>query len=269
VCVSAACAAPLTATRPHALAPPSTTTTGRERSLTARPSGPARRAGPRAVATAFAAAYARYLQGRLPAGQLPACTPAAQAMIAQSGPLPARLRRGPLRLIGVRGGPRSFSARFLLTGALGPHALSAGLLLAPSGSGWEIDAVDPPDLDPVPPSPAPARLPGGPPGGPAAARTAALAFTDSWLAFTYGHAGASELQALSAALRSRLAASPPRVPTAIRALHPRVASLALTREGTRRSADANVTDGPDTYQVIALLARTHAGWLVIALRTVE
>ena len=35
----------------------------------------------RTVATTFAAAYARYLQGDLPADRLPACSPAARAMV--------------------------------------------------------------------------------------------------------------------------------------------------------------------------------------------
>lgn len=217
----------------------------------------------RAIAAGFAAAYARYLEGRLPAEALPGCSPGALVMIEQSGSLPARLRVRRLWLIGVQGADRSWSARYGLLDAAGRQTLSAGLTLTPTGSGWQLTSVDPPDIDAalVMPRPAP------PAAGPAAARAAALAFTASWLAFTYQQASAARLQDLTASLHSSLAVDPPRVPPAIAALHPRVASLALQHDRTGWLALANVTDGHNTYQVITQLSRVGSRWLVSALRS--
>jgi hypothetical protein len=52
------------------------------------------------------------------------------------------------------------------------------------------------------------------------------------------------------------------------ALHPGIATLALTphRPGWWQ-ADANVTDGHDTYQIISLVGRTHREWLVVTLKS--
>jgi len=100
---------------------------------------------------------------------------------------------------------------------------------------------------------------------PAAARRAALAFTNSYLDYTYGHATAKQLRDLSRELRAAITANPPRVPATIHALHPRIATLALTPHHPDWLADANVTDGQDTYQVISLVGRIHSEWLVVAL----
>jgi hypothetical protein len=250
-------------THPHRASTTTTATRLSERSLNPRAAGvrPVRRESSHAVAVRFAAAYARYLQGRLPAWQLPACPTAAQTMIEQSGPLPAPLRAGQLRLIGVHGADRSWSARFRLIHAAGRLTLTAGLTLTPTPSGWQLRAVNPPDPDTVLVAPRPTPTP----AGPADARAAALAFTTSWLAFTYQRASPARLQDLTTSLRSRLAADPPRVPLAIHALTPRVASLALQRDHMRWTANANVTDGQNTYQVTTRLARVHGRWLVIAL----
>jgi len=217
----------------------------------------------RAVAAVFAAAYARYLEGRLGADELPSCTPAARALLAQSGPLPARLRAMRWRLIGLWGGGSSWSARLEAIGAVGHGALSAQLTLTRTSSGWQVTAIDPPDPDDLLLAPRPAAAP----SGPAAARAAALAFTVSWLAYSYGHATPAQLRDLTMSLRSALAANPPRVPPSIRGLYPRVASLALRAEGARWLASANVTDGQNTYQVIIIVGQVQGRWLVIALRS--
>ena len=51
----------------------------------------------------FARAYAHYLANRLPAERLPTLSPAAAAMVRQSGPLPARLHIRRVQLISVDG----------------------------------------------------------------------------------------------------------------------------------------------------------------------
>jgi hypothetical protein len=219
----------------------------------------------RTVATTFAAAYARYLQGDLPADRLPACSPAARAMVVQTGRLPARLRVRQLRLTAVTGAQESWTARFALVDRHGRGEVSAELVLAPTRSGWGVEEVVGPDLDALVAPPTPAVQP----PGPAAARQAATRFVVSYLAYSYGHAGVDALRDLTPSLRATLAGRPPWVPPSIRALHPRVASLVLSRHGTEWVAGANVTDGPNTYQVISVVGRVRGRWLVIALGSGE
>ena len=147
--------------------------------------------------------------------------------------------------------------------ARGRFVLSAGLLLAPSRAEWQIAELVAPDPDILIASPPPAARP----VGPDAARDAAITFTTGYLAYTYGHANAGQLRELSTGLRAALAANPPRVPTTERALDPRIASLALTPDGTDWLASANVTDGHNTYQVSSILGQAHGTWRVTALRS--
>jgi hypothetical protein len=211
----------------------------------------------------FARAYARYLAGRLPAERLPALSPEATAMVRQSGPLPARLHIRRVQLISVDGARISWTARFAVTDARGRFVLPAGLLLAPGGTGWQLAELVAPDPNILIASPSSAARP----TGPAAARATAMTFTSAYLAYTYGHAGAGQLRELSTGLRAALAANPPRVPQTVRALDPRIATLALSPDGREWLASANVTDGQNTYQVISILGRVHGRWRVIALRS--
>ena len=63
-----------------------------------------------------------------------------------------------------------------------------------------------------------------------------------------------------------LTANLPQVPAAIRALHPRIATLALTQQAARWLANANVTDRQNTYKVNILLDRVADRWLATTLR---
>jgi hypothetical protein len=216
---------------------------------------------PRVVATAFARAYARYLQGALPAERLPACSPVARAMVVQSGPLGARLGVRQLRLTAVNGARASWAARFAILDTHGRGEVSAELVLTPTRTGWEVGEVVAPNLDTLLATPMPAVRP----PGPAAARQAATGFVVSYLAYTYGHAGVEALRDLTATLRATLAGHPPRVPQGIRSLDPRVASLTLSPDGTEWLASANVTDRQNTYEVISVVGRVRGRWLVVAL----
>ena len=229
--------------------------------MPARPSR-GRNASAREVAALFAAAYARYLGGRLPADQLRNCTPTAQALVAQGGRLPARLRRKPLRVLGVLGGGSSWTARFAANGARAYDPLSAQLTLTHPTSGCQVAAVDPPDPDEV----LAAARPAAPSVAPTAARTAALAFIISWLGYSYGHATPAQLLDLTASLGCALGSRPPHVPPAIRGLHPHVASLTLGAIGTRWLASATITDGQNTYQVTTVVGQTRGRWLAVAAR---
>ena len=258
-----------------ALQPATSSSTRRTRAAAARiPSTTAARPTTRApkrrgldartTAVTFARAYARYLANRLPAERLPTLSPAAAAMVRQSGPLPARLHIRRVQLISVDGARSSWTARFAVIDARGRFVLSAGLLLAPSRAGWELAELVAPDPDILIASPSPAARP----VGPDAARDTAMTFTTGYLAYTYGHAGIGQLRGVSsrAARRARRRTRRGcRRPYA--RVDPRVASLALSPDGRDWLASANVTDGQNTYQVISILGRVHGSWRVIALRS--
>ena len=218
---------------------------------------------PRAVADTVAQAYARYLDGQLPARRLPALTPQALATAHNSGPLPARLHVTQVRLTSLTGAADSWTAHLAIRDTHGRQTTTAQLVLSAADGPWKLAELIPPDPDTLT-TPNPPTLP---PTGPAAARRAALGFTHSYLDYTYDHPVAGQLRDLTPQLRVSIAANPPQVPANIRALHPRIASLALTRDGTRWLVDANVTDGQDTYQVTSILARVRGEWLIISLRS--
>ena len=211
----------------------------------------------------FARAYAHYLANRLPAERLPTLSPAAAAMVRQSGPLPARLHIRRVQLISVDGAASNWTAQFAVIDTRGRFVLSAGLLLAPGRAGWQLAELVAPDPDILIASPSSAARP----VGPDAARDTAMTFTTGYLAYTYGHASIGQLRGVTSGLRAALAANPPRVPPTVRALDPRIASLALSPDGRDWLASANVTDGQNTYQVISILGRVHGSWRVIALRS--
>ena len=94
-----------------------------------------------------------------------------------------------------------------------------------------------------------------------------LTFTHSYLDYTYNHAAADQLHDLTPMLRVAITANPPRAPTTIRALHPRIATLALTPHRAGWLADANVTDGQDTYHVTSVLDQFDSEWLVVTLQS--
>ena len=226
------------------------------------PPGSIPRAQPRAVATTVARAYARYLAGQLPAQQLPALTPQTLANARHSGPLPTRRHVTRLRLTSVTGAAGSWTAHLTIIDTRGRQTATAQLVLSATGGQWKVIELVPPDPDTlITPNP-----PALPPAGPAA-RRAALGFTQSYLDYTYGHAAATQLRDLTPELRAAITSYPLSVPATIRALHPRIASLALTFHRPGWLVNANVTDGQDTYQIISLARRIHGEWLVIALNS--
>ena len=221
-------------------------------------------AQPRAVATTIADAYGRYLAHQIPAQRLPALTPQALATARHSGPLPTRLHVTQVQLTSLTDTGDSWTAHFTIIDTRGRQATTAQFMLAATASSWQVAELIPPDPDTLLTPPQPAT----PLSGPTTARQAALAFTTSYLDYTYGHATPSQLHDLTPQLRATITANPPRVPATMHALHPRIATLALTPHHPAWQADANVTDGQDTYQVIGLVGRIHGEWLVVALKSV-
>ena len=206
----------------------------------------------------LARAYAHHLANRLPAERLPTLSPAAAAMVRQSGPLPTRLHIRRAQLINVDGTRSSWTAQFAVIDARGRFVLSAGLRLAPGSAGWQLAELVAPDPDILIASPPSA----GQPVGPDAARDTAMTFTTGYLAYTYGHADAGQHRAARHARRQPAAGTahgtrarpPDRQPRA----HTRRQRLAGERERHRRT---------NTYQVISILRRVHGSWRVTALRS--
>jgi hypothetical protein len=264
-CVLAIASATIQPAATHTAKPADAGTRSALASIIPQPARPRRipPAPPRTIATTVARAYARYLANRLRAQQLPALTPQAVMTTLESGPLPARLRVTQVRLTSLTGAGNSWHATYAIIDAGARQTAGAQFVHAAADGRWKVDELIPPDPDTLitPPQPAAPR------SGPRAARRAALGFTQSYLAYTYGQAGAGQLRDLIPTLRAAIAANPPRVPAAIRALHPRIASIALTRDHTRWLSNTNVTDGQNTYQVTSVLARIRGHWLVIALRS--
>ena len=216
----------------------------------------------RIVVAAFAAAYPRYLDGRLSAPRLPGLSPAVLANLEHTGPLSPRLRGLRLTMATVTPADGGWSITYTVSLAARRITIAATLTLLPGANGWRITHITPPDLDQLiavhPVAPAP----------PSAVRAAALAFTRSYLAYTYAHASAASLTHLTARLRDKLVARPPSVPAAIRALHPQLINVAFARlTGTVWLAIAQVTDGPDRYTIQSTLAHAGRGWNAIHVTT--
>ncbi|MBV9193389.1 MAG: hypothetical protein JO168_04530, partial [Solirubrobacterales bacterium] len=195
----------------------------------------------------------RYLQRQLSATRLPDCSSAAKATITAAGPLPTQLQAR-LQLISVHGGPPVWTAQYAITLQQRHYTLPAGVTLANAATGWEITAVTPSDPDQVLVPDARDNIPAAPP----AARKAARALITSWLEYTYGHATARQLQDLTTSLRANLAASPPDVPPAMRALHPRITNIALSKAPTAGGRPAPRSPTATTATHSSSHSPTHA-----------
>lgn len=210
------------------------------------------RLSPRMAVARFAAAYPRYLNGRLPARRLPGLSAAALAGVKQ-----ARSRAVRLRVISLDQGAGTWTIRYAATTGRRHGTVIARVSLTRTRHGWAIAQIDPPDLDQI------AATHPTPSSPPRALRAATLAFTRGYLAYTYGQAPAAALTHLTPALRRQLTAHPPTVPAVVRTRHPRVMRLALARP-TRAVwlASAQVSDGANSYAVDSTLTHTRSGWIV-------
>jgi hypothetical protein len=226
-------------------------------SAAAHPQGTAQ-----AAARRFAAAYAQVLLGQRAVASLPLSSSGVLSEAAQVSRPPAPLHTRAITVGAVTGAGNSWATQLQLVTARGHQSVSADVTVKATPQGWEVVSLLPPDFDQVlaPNPPAP------PPSGPGAVRAAATAFLRGYLAFTYGQAKASAIRDVSANLRRSLVDSPPQVPASVRSLHPRIAALALTRQGRGWVASANTTDGQNTYQVIVVLAEHGGRWVAVSLK---
>jgi hypothetical protein len=217
------------------------------------------------AAAAFARAYVRFLDGHRATAPLPRASARIRRLAAEAGPIPTATRSGRLTItkVTVQQATGSTRAQAVVTARNRRHGLSFEVSLAYRASRWVVVSLLLPDPDTIlAPLAAPiarATPPGRPPQ---AARSAASRFLRSYLRFTYGHVQARRLRDVTAWVRRRLAANPPRVPRAVRALRPIVRSLALERRGSGWTAVAAVADGRSTYVVVFDLTNKAGTWAV-------
>jgi hypothetical protein len=212
-------------------------------------------AGARALARRFAAAYARYLDGRLAISRLPATT----AVRGETGPrIPRAMRRGAItvRAVSLIAGPQPLFSVELEDRA---HAFLATLTAARERGSWEIVGLAAPDLDSVLHSGRAAAI--RRPAPEAVAERAAAAFLTGYLPWSYARATLAQVHDLTGALRSRLAAAPPSVPARSKALVPRVIVIAINRVGRNWEAYATVVDREATFDVTVVMSEFHGRWL--------
>jgi len=230
----------------------SPTTTAGPGSPTATTQNP-QTASPAAVVHAFAAAYARYLDGQLPATALPDTTTAVQS---QAGaPIPSTARAGTLRLLYIRQqAANSYSLAFHDQA----HQFTAQATLTQLKSRYWIVQLLPPDLD----SFLRKATPAPPPSGSLPAAQAARAFLAVYLPALYGHAQVTAIHAATPILLAQLKQHPPRIPLTLARLHPTLVALGMQRAQDGWLALANVTDGQDSYQLNLTVIKQHGQWLV-------
>lgn len=218
-------------------------------------------AGGRSVAAAFAAGYARFLDGGLPAGRLPVATSAARVQALAGGPIPAAERRGALRIVSLRLGQGSANVWALGARDLA-HTFYASITVGAVAGRPLVVGVQTPDYAQIfarttPPPPQPA--------GSAAAERAAREFLSGYLPWQYGNGRVQTIGDLTGALRASLQANPPRVPPSVRSLHPRVRSLAMQHaSGGGWEALPVIFDGQQTYEVVLTVRQFGGRWLVSA-----
>lgn len=152
-------------------------------------------------------------------------------------------------------------------------ALAAAILVAVA---IVLIALGPSTSDKGPPSAPPATTPSAPPAAPApaaptprpvpaAAERSARRFLTGYLRFIYGHGRAAEIDAVTPALRRRLARSRVRVPPAARRRRPRVVGLeAESLPSGAVAVTAEVADGGVArYPVHLKLRQSGGGWAVV------
>jgi hypothetical protein len=211
---------------------------------------------PANVAAAFAAVYARYLDGRLPAASLPALGP---AVVGELGPVvPRSARDGKLAVQSLQRVTRTpaFSVELRDRAHLFPARVTVGV--APGGR-WVVSGVVAPDLDTILHS---RTTPIPQPPGSAAAWRAARGFLAGYLRWLYGAGPAGAICCATSALLARLKAGRPDVPPAFQGLHARVDSLGLQAAGLGWRAFALVADPYTTYTLVATITLTGGRWLV-------
>jgi hypothetical protein len=204
---------------------------------------------------AFADAYARYLDGRLPATALPGASAATRAQV------------GPAIAPGERAGHLAVQSMHRTAGTPvftiqlrdRAHTFRAQLVLGEIAGRWRVVAVSAPDLDSILHTQSnPIRQP----SGSAPAERAARSFMTGYLPWLYGEGPVDMIRDATGELIAQLRADPPRIPPTLQGLRPRLASIGMQRHGVRWRAYALVTDGRVTYDLIVDVEQLNGRWLV-------
>jgi hypothetical protein len=164
-------------------------------------------------------------------------------------------------------------AAVLVAGCSDPYGRGAGVNTAASsstsssstsaaGSSTSAQAAASPDLD---------QSGGGGVGPSSAEITAAAgtarAFLPGYVLYTYGRGSARAIVDGDPGLVAQLVASPPAVPPAVRARHPRVTELSVSGgDAAQVALQAVVSDGVDTYAIPLTVSDEKAGWLVTSVQ---
>ena len=212
-----------------------------------------------ATAAEFAGAYVRFLDGAGSSALLPDATSSVQALAGQAGPVPAARRRGTLvlaKLRVVQGQPGSDT----LAASDAAHTFYATITVGQQHGRWLVSTLTPPDFVQALASPGPPAPP--PPAGSSAPQHAARAFLDGYLPWLYGQGALRAIHDTTGALLAGLSDRPPRVPLTMRALHPKLAAIALQRDHDGWRALSNITDGRETYELVLTISQTRGRWLV-------
>ncbi len=130
---------------------------------------------PQSVAGAFAGAYVRYLDGRIPLSQLPDAD-AGVLRTANGIVVPPRLRAGQLTLEALRTTPVSASrATAVFAARDGRRSLPTAISLSRRAGTWEVVGIVPPDFSELDARP---KIPPAPSAAQTAASSFALAYVD-------------------------------------------------------------------------------------------
>jgi hypothetical protein len=253
-----------TALEPPLSVPPSSSTAATRPPTTRRSPRPARTIAPSArisqqegssaaeVASRFAAAYARYLDGVLPASRLPA-SPKIRHEVGR--PLPAGARRGRLTVRSVK--PYEGKPTFFARLANRAHSFDVQITVRRVHGREMVVQLVPPDFDVVL---RPRAVP-HPPGSGRAER-AVRTFFKGYLPWVYGHGPVSAIHDATPALLASFRAHPLNVPPGIQSLKVRLTALSMERKGSGWKAFATIDSGAVALSVTAELVRVKRRWLV-------
>lgn len=222
-----------------------------------KPGRPARASvtTPAAVAATFAAAYARYLDGQLPAAALPDL--GAGALRDIGPPIPRLARRGELTVQPVKQAPGAPAFAVGLRDRA--HTFPLELMVGMVAGRWLVMGIAAPDIDTILHS---QSIPIPQPPGSGPAEQAARTFLAGYLPWLYGAGPAVAIRAATSQLTAQLKAHPPTIPPTFQGLHGRLDSLGMQRAADGWRAFALVTDPHTSCNLVLSVEPAGGRWLV-------
>jgi hypothetical protein len=207
------------------------------------------------AASGFAGAYARYLDGQLPAAALPYLSPGAQGEIGP--PIPRPARAGDLTVQSVQQTPGAPTFTVQLKDRA--HTFPAQLTVGPAVGRWLVTSILAPDIDTILHS---QSTPIPQPRGSGPAGEAARGFIGGYLLWLYAAGPATAIRDATSQLIARLKANPPNVPPTFQGLRGRLDSLGLRRTAGGWRAFALITDPRTSYTLEMSVQLVSGRWLV-------